>query len=490
MGKQNMVTPLPSNSLLDLPDELLFRICLESFNPMLLTVCKRIKGVMEDPYHANQFLKLAIKTVEESNEAPEVKNRILGYLQDSSKPIYRRIYEAYLAKADSIRYLQIPNQNQLLKACSFLDPSFFKEAANQSHSHNLVRCMTALPESSRLLTSSQTNTTLEQASQAAQWLVGHPEAVTERRSLDLRKKNLTEIPQELPLEHVSRIHLDQNRLPVVPARIFESPDVVQISFWNNVITELPRFSVEISSLQILNLNNNRLQELPPEIWRLPLRTLLLDNNQLRSIPDDVRFATHLEALSANDNYLCKVSPRIEELASLKQLSVCTNRLNSLTIGSMPSLETLAFSGNHFIQVTIGNLPRLKEFKAASTKISEFPVGLRNSAALETISIRNNSFRVLPGDALSSWPNLTSLDIAYNQLQGLPETMGLVVKLSTLNLLGNEECRIPDSMQKMLSQISNLTYPNGKMPKQEQNSSFKKVCTRLFSYFSSHQTLVL
>ena len=490
MGKQNMVTPLSSNPLLNLPDELLFRICLESFNPMLLRVCKRIKGVMEDPYHANQFVKLAIKTVEESNEAPEIKNRILGYLQDSSKPIYRRIYEAYLAKADSIRYLQIPNQNQLLKGCSFLDPSFFREAANQSHSHNLVRCMTALPASSRLLTSSQTNTTLEQASQAAQWLAGHPEAVTERRSLDLRKKNLTEIPQELPLEHVSQIYLDQNRLSVLPARIFESPEVVQISLWNNVLTELPRFSVEISSLQILNLNNNRLQELPPEIWKLPLRTLHLNNNQLKLIPDDVRFSTHLEILSANDNYLHKVSPKIEELASLRQLSLCTNRLSSLTIGTMPSLEILAFSGNHHIQVTIGNLPRLKEFKATSTKISEFPAGLRNSTALEIINIRNNSFRVLPEADLSSWPNLISLDIAYNQLQGLPEAMGRSVKLSTLNLLGNEGCRIPDSMQKMLSQISNLTYPISETSKQEKNSGFKKVCTFLFSYFSSHQTLVL
>jgi Leucine-rich repeat (LRR) protein len=351
--------------------------------------------------------------------------------------------------------------------------------------------MEALPEGRRLLANSEAYTTLEQGAQAAQWLANHPETVVERRSLDLRRKNLTEIPHELPLEHVSRIHLDQNRLPVVPARIFESPDVVQISLWNNVLTELPHFSVEISSLQILNLNNNRLQELPPEIWRLPLRQLLLDNNQLKSIPDDVRFATHLEVLSANDNYLCKVSPRIEELVSLKQLSVCTNRLLSLAVGSMPSLEILAFSGNRFVRVTIGNLPRLREFKASSTGMSEFPVGLRNSVALETISIRNNSFRALPGPDLSSWPNLTSLDVAYNQLQGLPEEMGLVVSLSTLNLLGNAECRLPDSMQRMLSQIPKLTYPSSETaPKQAQNSSFRRVCGRVFSYFSSHQALVL
>jgi len=80
---------------------------------------------------------------------------------------------------------------------------------------------------------------------------------------------------------------------------------------NNQLTSLPP---EIKSLHVfeeLCLNNNQLTSLPPEIGQLTgLRRLSLENNRLISLPPELRFLTNLQRLDLAGNPLISPPPEI------------------------------------------------------------------------------------------------------------------------------------------------------------------------------------
>jgi Leucine-rich repeat (LRR) protein len=132
----------------------------------------------------------------------------------------------------------------------------------------------------------------------------------------------------------------------------------------------------------LDLSNNQLSTLPPELLQLKhLATLLLSNNQITDIDPDV-------------------------------------------IGQMTTLEVLDLSGNELrvLPASIGRLTRLRRLLLSDNALRQIPNELASCQALEELHLRNN---FLDSSAFSSqfaWQSLSrleKLDVSGNQLEALP-----------------------------------------------------------------------
>nr|XP_060631570.1 leucine-rich repeat-containing protein 69 [Anolis sagrei ordinatus] len=105
----------------------------------------------------------------------------------------------------------------------------------------------------------------------------------------------------------------------------------------------------LQNLVLLNLNNNRLTYLPPEIQRLQnLECMSLDNNQLRTLPKEFCCLRKLRELHLSHNSITAIPEDIEYLTKLKILILSRNQVANLPDGlcKMKRLRILDVAGNN------------------------------------------------------------------------------------------------------------------------------------------------
>ena len=90
---------------------------------------------------------------------------------------------------------------------------------------------------------------------------------------------------------------------------------------------------EILNLELLNLNNNQLIEVPKEIFTLTnLQELYLSSNKLTEVPKEIGNLTNLQELYLSNNQLTEVPKEIGNLINLQILYLDNNQL---TIDQVP-----------------------------------------------------------------------------------------------------------------------------------------------------------
>ncbi|GAB1609327.1 hypothetical protein Ahia01_001218200, partial [Argonauta hians] len=111
---------------------------------------------------------------------------------------------------------------------------------------------------------------------------------------------------------------------------------------NTTIVVLPSFvlftfcssqcllSGELKSLTVLNLNMNRLSEIPPDISGLVnLKYLSVEHNSLMHIPEELCQLQHLQEIRLGYNYLESIPTQLHKLKKLKSLHLHRNNIKEL-----------------------------------------------------------------------------------------------------------------------------------------------------------------
>ena len=145
-----------------------------------------------------------------------------------------------------------------------------------------------------------------------------------------------EWPEDEPAEQWSGVTMENGRVVKLVLECFELTGVV------------PAEIGQLTSLRVLNLNENLLESVPAEIWQLTwLVELDLDDNELTSLPAEIGQLTSLQVLSLYGNHLTSLPAEIGQLASLEKLNLGGNQLTSLPaeIGQLTSLEELYLNRN-------------------------------------------------------------------------------------------------------------------------------------------------
>ncbi|KAF9921637.1 hypothetical protein FBU30_008297 [Linnemannia zychae] len=149
--------------------------------------------------------------------------------------------------------------------------------------------------------------------------------------MDLSKRGLTEVPSGLP-STITHLRLAYNLVQILTP-----------------ITSL----TALNHLQVLDLCDNQLEILPPELGLLTrLKELYLSNNKLYKLPDTIQRMARLEVLDIRNNQFCLLNPVVGRLKALRQLDVRNNQLKSLPpmlYMLHSTLTLLLVDGNQFVQ---------------------------------------------------------------------------------------------------------------------------------------------
>ncbi len=151
-------------------------------------------------------------------------------------------------------------------------------------------------------------------------------------------------------------------------------------------------------LENLNLNDNSIKTVPPDIGQLQsLRILSLDGNELKTLPPEIQKLINLSNLHLKGNKLETLPEEVCLLASLNLLDLRNNELQELPleIGLLRSLAILSVGRNHLKSLphTIFHCPLI----FLDLSHNELMVAPRIIASLRTniINLSGNPLNVTP-----------------------------------------------------------------------------------------------
>jgi internalin A len=196
-------------------------------------------------------------------------------------------------------------------------------------------------------------------------------------------------------------------------------------------------------LETLDLSNNQITSLPPEIYHLTALTkLLLDNNGLTALPAEIGQLTTLTLLSLDGNSITALPTEIVRLSALTTLRLSGNRLTVLPreIGRLTTLKFLTLDDNGLIAL---------------------PPDFGQLTALQILTLGSNSLTVMPPE-LGRLTGLQTLSLLINRLTSLPPEIGKLTELEMLFLSGNRLTSLPKEIGKLtalkLLLVDNIDYP--------------------------------
>ena len=211
------------------------------------------------------------------------------------------------------------------------------------------------------------------------------------RKLRIRGKDLQYLPAVLfSMMDLEVLDLSPNReacldfrLPLVPPSIGKLINLRVLMLDTNELVSIPKEICLLQSLERLSLSNNLLTFLPHGFGRLNnLISLHLANNKFDVFPVQLCDMTNIQFLDISDNLLITLPEEIEKLINLKSLILCYNRLIKLpdSLCKLVDLQCLWLGNN-----------RLKELPRDFGKLTKLDWGYRYTSSV----LENNPLLLHP-----------------------------------------------------------------------------------------------
>ncbi|XP_069690882.1 leucine-rich repeat protein SHOC-2-like isoform X2 [Periplaneta americana] len=271
------------------------------------------------------------------------------------------------------------------------------------------------------------------------------------------------------------LKLESQNVEYLQNIVFNNEDVKKIKeliLTHTKLQSLPNsFSQNLGNLLHLNLEENKLDQLPPNMSNLlKLQHLNLSHNCLKSLSQDIGMITTLKTLRLENNKLSELPGNFCYLINLQQLCVADNNLRYLPtdIGRLVNLEKLDVSGNKIEDLpdSVSQLTNLTSFNAASNKLSYLSEGFTLLNKLTVLNLSHNMMYEVPYCLFTGLPNVSMLDLSHNYIDNFSQTPNCVNKLRCLRLDHNTLFSIPkwlfrDSCKHILElTVSHNRYMSG------------------------------
>ncbi|KAF9739952.1 hypothetical protein PMIN02_000492 [Paraphaeosphaeria minitans] len=242
-------------------------------------------------------------------------------------------------------------------------------------------------------------------------------------NLDLHGNAFRELPLGLGrLPQLSKLNLSRNKLSTDSlAVVFGIATLRELKLAENGLAgALPSQIENLTSLETLDLQTNRLSSLPPEIRALThLKVLNVAENKLTSLPSAVFTSMPVMDLNASKNSFSGTFFEVETIPNLQTLSLANNQLTSLCSSDtilLPSMKHLDFSMNRLSSLpNMGAWTNLVTLLVGENSLSTFPEGFCSLKQLRNADFTANSINKID-ERIALMEGLENLTLAANPLR--------------------------------------------------------------------------
>ncbi len=183
------------------------------------------------------------------------------------------------------------------------------------------------------------------------------------------------------------------------------------------LTEFPTEVFDLAdSLEVLDLSNNQLDNLPVDFGRLKqLKILFLSNNEFEHLPSVLADCPKLEMIAFKANRISMV-PENALPRQTRWLILTDNLIEVLpdSMGSLHRLQKLALAGNKLIELpeSMANCKNLELVRISANQLTYLPNWLLQLPKLAWLAFSGNPFN---GDSTNKSASITKVSVAYVQL---------------------------------------------------------------------------
>lgn len=240
--------------------------------------------------------------------------------------------------------------------------------------------------------------------------------------LDLHGNQLSEVPTGFRrLERLQTLNLSKNKLSSDALEIIcQIKNLKELNLASNSLAgTLLRNIGQLEYLEVLDISSNQLDALPTSIARLTkLKKLNISGNRFTSLPFEA--LNNVVEINASKNKLTGTLMKSGEIFEhLQILDISSNALEAISSGmetSTRNLVTLAADGNALSSLPdVSSMHKLATLTASGNKLTEFPAGMHLLVGIKNVDLGNNHIKTIP-EAIGQMNSLSTLNLAGNPLR--------------------------------------------------------------------------
>ncbi|XP_007517433.2 leucine-rich repeat-containing protein 69 isoform X1 [Erinaceus europaeus] len=207
------------------------------------------------------------------------------------------------------------------------------------------------------------------------------------------------------------------------------------------------------STKIVTLNGKKLKKMPSTLERLQgLQTLDLQNNLILNVCPEISSLVQLTVLNLGNNLLQEVPEEVKYLSSLKKLHLFGNRISRFASGVCDGLQNLVLLNLNNNQLTsippeVNRLKSLTFLSINYNQLSSIPRELCLLINLSELQLNYNKIICIP-EEINFLRNLQKLFLIRNKIEVLPQELCDLANLRILDIAGNKIQIFPPGFQKL------------------------------------------
>eukprot|EP01118_Nematostelium_gracile_P008512 TRINITY_DN2821_c0_g1_i1.p1 TRINITY_DN2821_c0_g1~~TRINITY_DN2821_c0_g1_i1.p1 ORF type:complete len:642 (+),score=173.96 TRINITY_DN2821_c0_g1_i1:49-1974(+) len=211
------------------------------------------------------------------------------------------------------------------------------------------------------------------------------------------------------------LNISNRSLDAFPEQVFQ---LIDKDFSNGTGTWWER-----ETLKRIDASSNNIVDVPPQIQMFAesLTSLILNNNELSTIPEEIYLLVLLAKLDLSHNRITKLPSGISKLENLGELLLGNNKLSDLPgdFGEIPKLSRLDLTKNSMKNLPALRLKDLQYLQISHNQLEDLPEDFFNEKPiLAEIYVNNNKLKKFP--SIKQLKSLLRIDLRENQLKNLPE----------------------------------------------------------------------
>ena len=253
------------------------------------------------------------------------------------------------------------------------------------------------------------------------------------------------LPQSLGrASRLTILDVSNNRLEQLEhAELDRLGGLISLKLANNRLTHLPPYFAIFKQLRTLNVSSNFLESFPEFLCDLPgLVDLDMSFNAVDKLPNAIGRLTNLERFVITNNRLSGSLPdTFSQLCDLKEVDVRYNALSSIDVlAALPMVEQISADHNS-VSVFEGSFEKIRILRLNSNPVTRFEIKAP-VPTLTTLILSNAKLAHIADGSFERMPNLVKLVLDKNHFVSLPKHLGKLRNLEHFSIARNALSSLP------------------------------------------------